>query len=115
MKTTEDIIKSHGTWQEDNDKNTVCCISLPELNKLASDLIEFANRFISVDEQLPEDNDNLTQTEKYIYTENPVLVLTANGKHAISKRSKFKQNKNSKWEWMGSSSFSDSVTHWRAI
>ena len=76
---------------------------------------EFVQRWIPVEKELPEDSDNLTQTEKYIYTENPVLVRTANGKYTVSKRSKFKQNKNSKWEWMGSSSFSDSITHWRPI
>lgn len=74
-----------------------------------------AQRWIPVEEELPEDSDNLTQTEKYTYTENPVLVRTINGKCAVSKRSKFKGNENSKWEWMGSSSFSDSVTHWRPV
>lgn len=115
MKTIEDIIKSHGTWQEDNDGNAVTCISLQELKELTSELIEFVNRWIRVEERLPEDSDNLIQTEKYIYAENPVLVRTINGKYTVSKRSKFKGNENSKWEWIGSSSFSDSVTHWRPI
>ena len=77
--------------------------------------VEFAQRWVSVEDELPEDSDNLTQTEKYIYTESPVLVRTTNGKYSVSKRSKFKENKNSKWEWIGSSSFSDSITHWRPI
>ena len=76
---------------------------------------EFAQRWIPVEDELPEDSDDLVQTEKYIYTENAVLVRTVNGKYSVSKRSKFKGNNNSKWEWMGSSSFSDSVTHWRPI
>jgi len=77
--------------------------------------VEFAQRWIPVEEEFPEDSDSLTETEKYTYTENSVLVRTINGKYTVSKRSKFKQNKDSKWEWMGSSSFSDSVTHWRPI
>jgi len=77
--------------------------------------VDFAQHWIPVEEELPEDSDNLTQTEKYTYTENPVLVRTINGKYAVSKRSKFNGNENSKWEWMGSSSFSDSVTHWRPL
>lgn len=76
---------------------------------------EFMQLWIPVEDELPEETDNLTQTEKYIYTENPVLVRTINGRYAVSKRSKFKGNENSKWEWIGSSSFSDSVTHWRPI
>lgn len=77
--------------------------------------VEFAQRWIPVEEELPEDSDNLVQTEKYIYTENAVIARTVNGKYSVSKRSKFKGNENSKWEWMGSSAFSDSVTHWRPI
>lgn len=76
---------------------------------------EFAQRWIPVEEELPEDSDSITQTEKYTYTENAVLVRTVNGKYTVSKRSKFKGNENSKWEWIGSSAFSDSVTHWRPI
>lgn len=76
---------------------------------------DFINQWISIEQELPEDSDNLTQTEKYIYTENPVLVRTINGKYSVSKRSKFKVNENSKWEWIGSTSFSDSISHWRPI
>lgn len=109
MKTTDQL------FDEINDVMLSKQKVIARIDEFVKERIEFVNRFIPVEEQLPEDSDNLTQTEKYIYTENTVLVLTANGKHAVSKRSKFKQNKNSKWEWMGSSSFSDSVTHWRPI
>ena len=54
MKTFDDIIKNHGTWQEDNDGNTVCCISLPELNQLAINLVEFAQRWIDISDEMPE-------------------------------------------------------------
>jgi len=109
MKTTDQL------FDEINDVTLSRQEVVAKIDEFIKERIKFANRFIPVEEELPEDTDNLTQTEKYIYTENPVLVLTINGKHSVSKRSKFKQNKNSKWEWMGSSSFSDSVTHWRLI
>jgi len=86
-----------------------------DIKHACQEMAVFMQLWITVEDELPEETDNLTQTEKYIYTENPVLVRTINGKYAVSKRSKFKENENSKWEWIGSSSFSDSVTHWRPI
>lgn len=88
---------------------------LLSLIDLSKDISNFAQRWIPIEEELPEDSDILVHTEKHVYTKNPVLVRTANGRHTVSKRSKFKGNENGKWEWIGSSTFSYSVTHWRPI
>jgi len=77
--------------------------------------VEFAQRWIPIEEELPEKSDKIVVSGFYSFTENPVIVKTVNGKYSIAKRNLFHGNKNSKWEWMGSSSFSDSVTHWRPI
>lgn len=77
--------------------------------------VGFAQRWISVEDELPEHHDAITETGHYYYTVNPVLVKTKNGRHDISARSKFKGNENSKWSWKGSSIFDKSVTHWRPI
>lgn len=105
MKTIEEAAKENSELFEHKEAHRISFLNG----------VEFAQYWISVEEELPEDSDNLVQTEKYIYTENAVIARTVNGKYSVSKRSKFKGNENSKWEWMGSSAFSDSVTHWRPI
>ena len=86
---------------------------------LFSDLLSFAEvllteaqRWIPVEEELPEQFDNIIQHNLYEYVENPVVVKTSNGRFTVSKRYRFDGGL---WYWSGSTSFSNSVTHWRPI
>jgi hypothetical protein len=74
--------------------------------------VEFAQRWISVDEELPENAIETTTEGNYKYTTSPVLVKTRNGQYTIAKRKEFL---NHGWRWSGSGTFNDSVTYWRPI
>lgn len=73
---------------------------------------EEAQRWIPIEEELPEDADNIIESGKYSYTEHPVITLTCNGRYSISKRTRYDK---SEWKWSGSSSFSESIISWRPI
>jgi hypothetical protein len=73
---------------------------------------EFSQRWISVDEELPEQTMEIKKDGNYTETVSPVLIKTSNGRYAITKRQMFLDHA---WTWKGSGSFNDSVTHWRCI
>jgi hypothetical protein len=74
--------------------------------------VEYAQRWISVDEELPEDVTETIKEGNYTYTVTPVLVKTSNGRYATAKRRMFLDHG---WNWKGSGTFNNSVTHWRHI
>lgn len=66
--------------------------------------------WISVEERLPEES--LINPSAWSVTYK-VFVLTSNGNASISQR-RWNCNTN-RWEWKGSGSFKDSITHWMPI
>ena len=66
--------------------------------------------WISVNEKLPEES--LINPSAWSVTYK-VFVLTSNGNASISQR-RWNSNTN-RWEWNGSGSFKDSITHWMPI
>jgi hypothetical protein len=74
--------------------------------------VEFAQRWISVDEELPEQTMETVKEGNYTHTAFSVLVKTSNGRYATAKRRMFLDHG---WTWKGSGTFNDSVTHWRYI
>lgn len=73
---------------------------------------DFAQRWISVGEELPERSMKTITNGPYIHTANPVLVKTSNNKCAIVKRWQFLDHG---WRWAGSGTLNKSITHWRCI
>jgi hypothetical protein len=74
--------------------------------------VEFALRWISVKEELPEDVMELMKSGSYTFTVSHVLVKTSKGDYIIAKRKQFRDRG---WSWSGHGTFIDSVTHWRPI
>jgi hypothetical protein len=74
--------------------------------------VVFSQCWISVDEELPEDTMETEKDGNYTSIVSPVLIKTSNSKYAITKRQMFL---NHGWEWKGSGTFNNSVTHWRPI
>jgi len=75
--------------------------------------VEFAKRWIPVEEELPEKCMKIYSglTEKYKNTDK-VIYKTSNSKYGITTRSKFLDND---WQWSGSGTLQGSITHWRPI
>lgn len=74
--------------------------------------VKFAQRWIPVEEELPEKSMETMKDGNYTITAEPVLIKTSNGRHAIAKRKMFLDHG---WNWSGSGTFNDIVTHWRPI
>ena len=74
--------------------------------------VEFAQRWIPISAEMPEDGDNIVESGLYSYAEHAVIVQTRNGKYSITKRTRFNSGK---WHWSGSASFDKSVISWRPI
>lgn len=72
---------------------------------------EFAQKWIPVEEELPEDYMDITRNELYGYTEN-VIYKTSNGKHGIAYRNEFLDHG---FKWSGSGTLQKSITHWRPL
>jgi hypothetical protein len=74
--------------------------------------VEFAQRWISADEELPEQTMETMKDGNYTHTVSPVLVKTFSGRYSIAKRRMFLDHG---WEWNGSGAFNDSVAQWKHI
>ncbi|MDR1129828.1 MAG: hypothetical protein LBK96_02480 [Prevotellaceae bacterium] len=111
MKTVKEVAKSYvynvvrGMSIEDE-------FSVSTIEYAFIDGVEFAQRWISVEEELPEYAMETVKEGNYTHTVSSVIVKTSNGRYAIAKRRMFLDHG---WEWMGSGTFNRSVTHWRRI
>jgi hypothetical protein len=72
--------------------------------------VEFSQRWISVDEELPEQTMEIKKVGDYRYTKVQVLVRSKN-RYGTSTRS---YNPNHGWHWSNTND-DESITHWRPI
>lgn len=81
-----------------------------KINDTDVEYVRKVSPWVSVKERLPEDNlvDPIAWNVTY-----KVLVLTSNGKVAISQR--YWIDHANKWEWKGSGTFKDSIIMWMPI
>lgn len=114
MKTIEEFIEENAFEivhkefpTDDNWTNEICC----EIGIRKG--VEFAQRWISVEEELPEKsqrwhNESNSNYKYYDY----VICKTKNRKYLITRRYQFLDHV---INWAGSGALQDSITHWRPI
>jgi hypothetical protein len=111
MKTIEEAAREYSKDDNSYEPEDDCF-----LKDLAARSFEagakFAQRWISVEEELPENTMKTITKGDYKYTEYSVLVKSRNNRYTIVKRKEFLDHG---WRWSGSTAFNDSVTHWRLI
>lgn len=110
MKTIEQVAFdryiSDQKLPEHKRMQAVCYIDWANLGAIE------AQRWIPMDEELPERNYETVSDQQYTHTVDSFLVKTRNGKVSVSKRISFM---NGSFCWKGSGTFSDSVVSWRPI